>query len=279
MRIVVTLLAWAAATYGGELHDAARRCDPDHLRRVLAARPPLNEADDAGMTPLHAAVDAGQPVCVSLLLEAGADRGAVDREGRSPLAAARALPAGEARTAILLRLMSRSGPGSPHEPSGSAPWSLEHSVLHRQTNVTKMLLQMGADPNATGRGGTTPLANAALKGDAEAVRALLAHGARVDAVSRTGTQPIHDAALGGSAEVVRALAQHGANVNARTRDDKATPLHVAAGMERLEAIKALLALGADTAARDAKGQTPLESAERVGLVEAVRLLRQATRAK
>ena len=47
------------------------------------------------------------------------------------------------------------------------PWSLEYAVMHRQSDVTNMLLGL----------------DAALKGDLQIVRALLAHGARVNAVT------------------------------------------------------------------------------------------------
>src|SRR5499433_2324178 len=123
------------------------------------------------------------------------------------------------------------------------PWSLEYTAMHRKSNVMKMLLEMGADPNATGTGGTTPLADAALKGDLDGVRLLLAHGARPNAISQDGTQPIHDAALGDNAEVIRELVRQGANVNARTRDEVQTPLHMAAAMGKMRAVEALVALG------------------------------------
>jgi ankyrin repeat protein len=151
--------------------------------------------------------------------------------------------------------------------------------MHRQTNVTKMLLALGADPNATGTEGTTPLADAALKGDLDGVRALLAYGARPNAISQAGTQPIHDAALGDNAEVIRELVMHGADVNARTRDEVQTPLHIAAAMGKMKAVEALVALGAHLTIKDSNGRTPLDAAERVGLTDVVALLRRAAAAK
>jgi ankyrin repeat protein len=278
MRTIVTLLASLALAHAGELHQAARVCDADRMRQLLSRHPSLNETDENGMTPLHIAVDSRQKACVWLLLEAGADRKARDRQGRTPFDAAEKIADPRDRTATVYMLRNFSLEG-PRERMGPMPWSLEYSVMRRQTNVTNMLLALGTDPNATGTGGTTPLADAALKGDLDGVRALLAHGARPNAISQAGTQPIHDAALGDNAEVIRELVMQGADVNARTRDEVQTPLHIAAAMGKMKAVEALVALGADLTIKDSKGRTPLDAAERVGLTDVVAFLRRAVAAK
>ncbi|MCW5978118.1 MAG: ankyrin repeat domain-containing protein [Bryobacteraceae bacterium] len=242
------------------------------MRQLLSGRPSVNEMDENGMTPLHVAIDSRQRACVWLLLKAGADRNARDREGRTPFAAAARLT--DPRSRFVMDYMLKNFEMA-REPVGPAPWSLEYSVMRRQTEVTKMLLALGADPNAIGTRGTTPLADAALKGDLDSVRALLERGARPDAVSQAGAQPIHDAALGDSAEVIRELVMHGADVNARTRDEVQTPLHIAAAMGKMKAIEALVALGADLTIKDSQGRTPLDAAERTGLTDVVAFLRRA----
>jgi ankyrin repeat protein len=47
---------------------------------------------------------------------------------------------------------------------------------------------------------------------------------------------------------------------------------MAAAMGKMQAIKALVALGADLTIKDSKGQTPLDAAERVGLKDVVAFL-------
>jgi uncharacterized protein len=277
MRTMAALLASLALAHAGELHQAARVCDADRMRQLLSRHPPVNETDENGLTPLRIAVDSRKRACVWLLLEAGADREARDRMGQTALDAADKIADLQDRMAIdyMLRNFGQKMPREQMEP---VPWSLEYSVMHRQTNVTEMLLALGADPNATGTGGTTPLADAALKADLDGVRVLLAHGARVNAISQAGTEPIHDAALGDSAEVIRELATHGADINARTRDDAQTPLHIAAAMGKMKAVEALVALGADVTAKDSQGRTPVDAAERAGLTDVVAFLRPAAAA-
>ena len=275
MRTVVSLLTALTLAQAAELHQAARECDEGRMQERLSQDLPLNERDEDGMTPLHVAIDSRRIACVRLLLEAGADRLARDSRGRTAFGAAGEVTDQKVQGAIHRLLL-----GNPRiemssgEPTGPPPWSLEYSVMRRQTDATKMLLQLGADPNAVGTRGTTPLADAALKGDLDGVRLLLEAGARVDIVSQGGTLPIHDAALGDNADIIRALAQQGADVNARTQDGEKTPLHFAASMGKMRAVKALSALGADPAAEDSNGRTPLDVAERAEFVDVAEFLKR-----
>ncbi len=278
MRTTFALVASFALAYAAELHQAARVCDADRMRQLLSRHPSLNELDEKGMTPLNIAVDSRQTVCVDLLLDAGADPFKRDWRGRNAFDAALKIPDLQDLRAISV-LLYKVGQKKPGGPTGPPPWSLEYSETRGKTGVTKMLLAMGADPNAIGTDGATPLANAAFQGDLEGARLLLAHGAQVNAVSKAGTQPIHDAALGDHAEVIRELAAHGADINARTRDEAQTPLYIAAAMGKMKAVEALVALGADLKAKDSEGRTPLDAAERAGLTDVVAFLTRAAASK
>jgi ankyrin repeat protein len=188
MRTIVALLASVALAKAGELHQAARLCDANRMRQLLSGHPSLNETDENGSTPLHIAIDSRQTTCVRLLLEAGADPNARDPQGRTALDVALKVPdlhdskAVEDWRAIVVLLWKprQEKPRGLVEPVGPMPCSLEYVVLHGQIGVMKMLLAQGADPNTVGKSGTTPLADAALKGDLDGVRLLLAHGARLD---------------------------------------------------------------------------------------------------
>ena len=215
---------------------------------------------------------------MGLLLEAGADPMLRDRRGRNAFEAAFRIPDPRDLRTISV-LLWNANQKKPAGPAGPMPWSLEYTSQRGQTDVAKMLLAMGADPNAIGTGGATPLADAAFKGNLAGVRLLLEHGALVNAVSKAGTHPIHDAALGDNAEVIRELVLHGADKNARTRDDAQTPLYIAAAMGKMKAAEALVALGADVTIKDSQGRTPLDAAERAGLTDVVAFLKRALPAK
>lgn len=285
MHTVLVLLAFASVTPAAELHQAARSCDPGHMRELLSRHPALNEADEEGLTPLHVAIETRQTACVSLLLAAGADPQVRDRRGRTASDAAFQQlpdltdPKAVEEWRVLVALVWKANQEKSKVPAGPMPWSLEYTANHSQAEATKMLLQLGANPNAAGTKGIAPLADAALKGDLEGVRILLLNGARLDTISPAGTQAIHDAALGGNPEVVRELAKHGANIDARSRDDGKTPLHFAAAMGRMKAVEALIALGADLTIKDSQGRTALDVAERAGLADVVTYLRSVFAAR
>jgi uncharacterized protein len=255
LKMSLVMLFVVALGQAGELHHAARYCEVERMKQVLAQRLPINELDEKGMTPLHVAIEARKRACVSLLILAGADRDLRDPKGRTAVEAA--AQSGDQGIALAVKTLGRPTGG---ESAGAMPWTLESSVMRGQDGVTKTLLDMGMNPNVVGKGGTTPLADAALKGNVAVVRALLARGAEVKAVSQAGTQPIHDAAISGSVEVIRELVKGGADVNARTRDEGQTALHIAAVMDRMKAVEALVELGADLTLKDKKGRTAVEVA-------------------
>ena len=80
---------------------------------------------------------------------------------------------------------------------------------------------VGAAPSSS------PVADAAMRGDREAVRALLKQGADVGAAHGDGMTALHWAAERGDAEMAEMLLYAGANVAAVTRIGQYTPLHLA----------------------------------------------------
>src|SRR5437868_2256626 len=74
---------------------------------------------------------------------------------------------------------------------------------------------------------TTPVADAAMRGDRDAVRTLLKQGADVGAARGDGMTALHWAAERGDSELAEMLVYAGANVAAVTRIGQYTPLHLA----------------------------------------------------
>ena len=76
-------------------------------------------------------------------------------------------------------------------------------------------------------GPDSPVADAAMQGDAATVRALLAQGADVNEAQGDGMTALHWAARNRDADVARTLLEAGADVGAGTRIGHYTPLHLA----------------------------------------------------
>ncbi|MBK1816921.1 ankyrin repeat domain-containing protein [Luteolibacter yonseiensis] len=134
-------------------------------------------------------------------------------------------------------------------------------------------LGRGAGVNARPNG-SSALEAAAYHGKAEACEFLLERGADADACHEpTGETVLHQAITKRDAErtrIVELLVAAGAEVNRRTvpgvvtqsfaRDIRTrgeTPLHRAAAYGDVEMIRILVSAGADKAARDAHGESPL----------------------
>jgi ankyrin repeat protein len=164
----------------------------------------------------------------------------------------------------------------------------------RDVAQVRMLLQQGADVNAAQSDGLTALHWAALNDDAEIVGLLLYAGATVrpltrvgaytplhlasraghDAVARalldggadanqwtsTGVTALHFAAQANSSATIRALAEHGADLNAPDGFQSRTPLVFASSRNAIDAVTALLELGADPSlATDLKDYTSMSA--------------------
>ena len=98
-------------------------------------------------------------------------------------------------------------------------------------STVELLLRLGADPNAPDGGGQTPLYSVG-----------------------------NECKAADGAKVVHALVGAGAKVDADDGVKHCTPLHMAARRGNVDVAKALLDCGADLAARDTLGATPLRRA-------------------
>ena len=152
------------------------------------------------------------------------------------------------------------------------------AAMRGDAAAVRALIADGADVNAPQGDGMTALHWAARNRDAALVRDLLEAGAKVSAGTRIGHYTaLHMAAEGGAGEVVEVLLGAGADPErAILVGGGARPLHFAAGSGDVRAVAALVAAGAEVnAAEESWGQTPLIFAASKGRTEAVRVLLNA----
>ena len=119
--------------------------------------------------------------------------------------------------------------------------------------------------------GTSPMADAAMRGDKAAVEALIRAKADVNALRADGATAIQWAAYRNDLKLAQLLIAAGANVNAPNHDG-ATPLSLAAENGSAAMIEKLIEAGADPNQRLANGETPLMMAARNGSVAAIKVL-------
>ncbi|MFI5720579.1 ankyrin repeat domain-containing protein [Nocardia sp. NPDC051750] len=150
------------------------------------------------------------------------------------------------------------------------------AVWERDTAAVEALLEAGAPPDETNERGSTPLYQAAVNGSTELVRLLLRHGADPNRPSDPIEEglPLCAAACWNHAGVVSALLAGGADPDLpepphpEQRGPGTSPLLWAAGNGHLETVDLLLAAGADP---NIPG-TPLTRAARRGCYGIVRSL-------
>jgi ankyrin repeat protein len=115
------------------------------------------------------------------------------------------------------------------------------------------------------------LADASSRGDMKVVRALVQQGADVNARGVDGTSPLHHAVSSDHLDVADLLLKAGANVTAADRYG-VTPLSLAALNGNASMIRRLLDAGADPNAADPAGETALMTAAQTGIPDAMRVL-------
>lgn len=130
--------------------------------------------------------------------------------------------------------------------------------------IVELLLQLGADPNASDGYGHTPLYfvgnGSPGPSGAAVVRVLVQEGANVNAQERLKhCTALHMAARRGNVAVAEALLDCGAQIEARDKLGE-TALHRAVKCGKEEMAAFLLSRGADAQARGKSGQTPWQAA-------------------
>jgi ankyrin repeat protein len=253
--LIVLLALFAEPNADIRLAEAAKNGDTASVRALVEQKADVNAPGPDGTPPLYWAIQADDLAIAQLLIRAGADVKTPNRYGLTPIHIA---------------------------------------VSNGNVAMIRALLDAGADPNTIDPANETALITAVRSGELEAVRMLLERGAKVDwAEPAYGQTALMFAVREGSAEIVELLLKSGASINVRTRTGATpafrpanppgggshgvgivrsglpergnrqpipgsmTPLLYAARDGKLEAVKLLVAAGADVNQEEANGITAL----------------------
>jgi ankyrin repeat protein len=243
-----TLLAGALRTLAGDrarvLLRAGASPDPPPMLRKTAKKTQQWQVEYYFQSPLFVAADAGDAETVRALLEAGACTTLIDKERRTALFHAQGADTVKALLEAGLELEARDR----HR------WTpLTNAVVRGDLQQARILLEAGADPNATHDRGFTVFMSAVSSMDRapDMLRLLLEAGADPHATTELGWNAFHAAIdVNGAAnreESVRStlglLASLGVDINHRANGG-GTPLSRAGHCGTEIEVRVLLELGA-----------------------------------
>ncbi|KAM9412185.1 poly [ADP-ribose] polymerase tankyrase-2-like isoform 1-T1 [Salvelinus alpinus] len=237
-----------------EIFEACRNGDVERVRRLVTPEN-VNSRDTAGRksTPLHFAAGFGRRDVVDYLLQNGANVHARDEGGLV---------------------------------------SLHNACSFGHSEVVNLLLHHGADANSRDNWSFTPLHEAAIKGKSDVCIVLLQHGAEPTIRNTDGRTALDlaeastkavltgeyrkddllESARSGIEDKLMALLTP-LNVNCHASDGrKSSPLHLAAGYNRVKTVQLLLKHGADVHAKDKGDLVPLHNACSYGHYEVTEIL-------
>ncbi|MGH0171466.1 UNVERIFIED_CONTAM: hypothetical protein FKN15_060826 [Acipenser sinensis] len=213
----------------------------------------VNQPDNEGWTPLHAAASCGFTEIAGFLIKKGARVEVVNSEGELPLDVAQE----SAMERLLQAEIKKQGDSLPSPPPPRI------ACIDENLEMVEFLVEHGANVNQPDNEGWTPLHAAASCGFTEIAGFLIKKGARVEVVNSEGELPLDVAQESAMERLLQAeIKKQGVDVELARQEEKrlmlqdaqhwvnqgkvtvsrhpktgATDLHVAAAKGYLEVIK------------------------------------------
>ncbi|KAL8597549.1 hypothetical protein ACOMHN_033420 [Nucella lapillus] len=280
----------------------------DVTRILLQAGADVNKQDQRGDTPLLEASVRGHSDTVKVLIDHGADVNTQDIRGYTPLL--KASRQGHSDTEDLLIQygadvnVNNEDSSYVYGPSTALHWACQHGMVQTvslliqhqadvttttsngqtalhfacqctshttSADVTRNLLQAGADVNTQDEDGVTPFLEASRVCHSDTMELLIHYGADVNTLNKQGDTPLLEALRKGHSDSVKLLIVHGADVNIQNKQGD-TPLLEASRSGHSDTVKVLIDHGADVNIQNKQGYTPLLEASREGHSDTVELL-------
>ena len=213
---------------GPALVDAARVGNLEAAKQHLVAGADVDFRNQQGFTPLHVAAQKGHNKVAELLIAKGANVNTSGRLiGTTPLDSAALLGHKE-----MVELLIDSGADiNPQIITGETP--LQRAEQRGHSAIAEILRKHG------GKAGEVTLQLAILKGQKDVAKSLITGGADVNAKGLLGRTPLDWAIIGGKNELANLLRKHGAKTGEELKS--AELVSEAAETSDIEVIKQILA--------------------------------------
>jgi len=246
------------------LHYAADHGSTEIVQLLLkkGASIHLEALDSDDKTPLFLAIYSRNLEVVKCLLDAG---GNINASSKWPAMYAAAY---YGRVPIVQELLSRGLTRGIWEACGENNWTPLHAG-YDTAEVTKLLLEAGANVNAVNSDGKTALHLASYGEYTSTVKILVEHNADLTIADKRGSTALHEAV--DKAEIVEILLGKGTDIDVLDNEGR-TPMLLSASRGKLESLELLLKHGGDLWKPDGNGWTPLHVAcsdGQIRIVEAI----------
>uniref|UniRef100_A0A8D0D487 Euchromatic histone-lysine N-methyltransferase 2 n=1 Tax=Sander lucioperca TaxID=283035 RepID=A0A8D0D487_SANLU len=239
-----------------QLYPAAKQGEVQRvLLMLMEGIDPTYQPDSQNRrSALHAAAQRGLLEVCYILVQAGAQVDALDKDRRTPL-----LEAIINNHIEVAHYLVQNGACVYHSEDDGYT-GLHHAAKLGNLEIVNMLLETGqVDVNAQDSGGWTPIIWSAEHKHVEVIKVLLNRGADVTINDKELNVCLHWAAYAGNVDIAELVLNSGcplASVNMHGD----TPLHIAAREGYLECVTLFLSRGADIDIVNREGDTPLSLA-------------------
>jgi ankyrin repeat protein len=214
------------------LHVAVYYRRVKSIKELVKLGAKIDAKDENGDTPLMYAVNHGDIKIACLLLELGADVNLHNRNGKTAIDGAAII--GDLQ---LVKMLLAHGAEPNHEIKGKRATPIVYAACSNNLEVLKLLLEKGAsvknyfgcDREAYTLG--PPLNAATLNGNSEFVRLLIENGADPNATDENGFTSVMMAIRGKEIEILEMLIRAGADLNAKDAQGR-TALSIAKEEQR-----------------------------------------------
>lgn len=257
--VLILVCPGLAAAEATPLIEAVRQGDAALVRELLAGGVDVDSAESDGTTALHWAAHLGDAPSVELLLAAGADPRAETRNGATPFS----LACYKGHAGVIERLLE-SGLDPDARVNGEPV--LMMAARAGSADALRALLRHGANPNlAEPVRGQSSLMHAAAAGNVDAIKVLVEEGSpltglRADVNARS-SGPVEKPRIRGRISRVNdplgLRAHRDPTWAVNLQGWQMTAINWASREGRIEAVKALLAAGADVDDAKPDGRTNL----------------------